>query len=113
MIRRPPRSTLFPYTTLFRSIAGSSLGADVILDPDDLAGTFAPGRNFANKLWNIGRFILAQLPDAVTPVDAVDRSRLTLADRWILTRASRTIAAATGSFEQLRLDEAAETWFRL
>src|SRR5256886_10534361 len=24
MIRRPPRSTLFPYTTLFRSIAGPS-----------------------------------------------------------------------------------------
>src|SRR3712207_8282898 len=24
MIRRPPRSTLFPYTTLFRSNAGSS-----------------------------------------------------------------------------------------
>src|SRR5256885_9392623 len=29
MIRRPPRSTLFPYTTLFRSIAGSSIfGSD-------------------------------------------------------------------------------------
>src|ERR1035438_10699699 len=25
MIRRPPRSTLFPYTTLFRSIAGVDL----------------------------------------------------------------------------------------
>src|SRR2546422_9222278 len=25
MIRRPPRSTLFPYTTLFRSLAGLSL----------------------------------------------------------------------------------------
>src|SRR2546429_3248119 len=24
MIRRPPRSTLFPYTTLFRSLAGGS-----------------------------------------------------------------------------------------
>src|SRR5256885_8962167 len=24
MIRRPPRSTLFPYTTLFRSVPGSS-----------------------------------------------------------------------------------------
>src|SRR5256885_8543122 len=24
MIRRPPRSTLFPYTTLFRSVANSS-----------------------------------------------------------------------------------------
>src|SRR3712207_7807425 len=27
MIRRPPRSTLFPYTTLFRSIAASTLWA--------------------------------------------------------------------------------------
>src|SRR3989442_7089018 len=25
MIRRPPRSTLFPYTTLFRSVAGHRL----------------------------------------------------------------------------------------
>src|SRR2546422_4045499 len=25
MIRRPPRSTLFPYTTLFRSISGTPL----------------------------------------------------------------------------------------
>src|ERR1035441_10784406 len=24
MIRRPPRSTLFPYTTLFRSVSGST-----------------------------------------------------------------------------------------
>src|SRR3712207_8616431 len=29
MIRRPPRSTLFPYTTLFRSFA-ESLGVDVL-----------------------------------------------------------------------------------
>src|SRR5258708_13274749 len=26
MIRRPPRSTLFPYTTLFRSLAGTASG---------------------------------------------------------------------------------------
>src|SRR2546426_9286871 len=26
MIRRPPRSTLFPYTTLFRSVMGGYLG---------------------------------------------------------------------------------------
>src|SRR2546423_13657483 len=30
MIRRPPRSTLFPYTTLFRSVIGGG-----IKDPDD------------------------------------------------------------------------------
>src|SRR3712207_7752771 len=27
MIRRPPRSTLFPYTTLFRSVIASSAGS--------------------------------------------------------------------------------------
>src|SRR3712207_6856132 len=26
MIRRPPRSTLFPYTTLFRSVTGAASG---------------------------------------------------------------------------------------
>src|ERR1041384_8566469 len=29
MIRRPPRSTLFPYTTLFRSRAGAGRGGEV------------------------------------------------------------------------------------
>src|SRR5256885_8067980 len=30
MIRRPPRSTLFPYTTLFRSLHGGSVGAESV-----------------------------------------------------------------------------------
>src|SRR2546430_12727826 len=30
MIRRPPRSTLFPYTTLFRSVQGSAAGPHVL-----------------------------------------------------------------------------------
>src|SRR2546427_8590083 len=29
MIRRPPRSTLFPYTTLFRSVHGWAAGDDL------------------------------------------------------------------------------------
>src|SRR3712207_8874831 len=28
MIRRPPRSTLFPYTTLFRSVGGGAPGGE-------------------------------------------------------------------------------------
>src|SRR6266704_5928699 len=92
-------------------IAGSSLGADVILDPNDIETTFAPGRNFANKLWNIGRFILAQLPQRVQPVDPLDPQRLPLADRWILSRAQSAIREATASLEQFRLDEAAKRCF--
>src|SRR2546422_6237116 len=40
MIRRPPRSTLFPYTTLFRSLvvaAAVLLGLRHATDPDHLA----------------------------------------------------------------------------
>src|SRR5256885_12547393 len=33
MIRRPPRSTLFPYTTLFRSECGGRLEEPVVGDP--------------------------------------------------------------------------------
>src|SRR3712207_8165241 len=36
MIRRPPRSTLFPYTTLFRSANANWSGAR--FDPGELAG---------------------------------------------------------------------------
>ena len=89
-------------------VAGSSLGADVILDPNDLDTTFAPGRNFANKLWNIGRFILAQLPENVQPIDRFERHTLPLADRWILMRANDAVHAATGYLEQFKLDEAAK-----
>src|SRR3712207_7956592 len=35
MIRRPPRSTLFPYTTLFRSTRVSLPCAQVVLSNDD------------------------------------------------------------------------------
>src|SRR5438132_9263940 len=37
MIRRPPRSTLFPYTTLFRSPEGALTGANNIT----IAGAYA------------------------------------------------------------------------
>src|SRR5256885_12544507 len=41
MIRRPPRSTLFPYTTLFRSLA---LGSMAVLAPWPLRASPRPVR---------------------------------------------------------------------
>src|SRR3989475_1680337 len=92
-------------------IGGGSLGADVIVDPNDLETTFAPGRNFANKLWNIGQFVLGQLPQTVPAIESIDRRSLTLADRWILSRAQATVREATAALEQFRLDEAAKHCF--
>src|SRR3712207_6907306 len=49
MIRRPPRSTLFPYTTLFRSVRGQvALVEDQVEDgehPGDPGGKLLPGRH--------------------------------------------------------------------
>src|SRR3712207_9246238 len=40
MIRRPPRSTLFPYTTLFRSFAAGITDADNFDPPDQMAADY-------------------------------------------------------------------------
>ncbi|HRQ78453.1 MAG TPA: valine--tRNA ligase, partial [Gemmatimonadaceae bacterium] len=74
-------------------IQGMGLGVDVMLDPNDLDKSFAPGRNFATKLWNIGRFLLLQVGDE--PIGAfadIDASALRLEDRWILGRLDAAIA---------------------
>src|SRR3712207_6983271 len=41
MIRRPPRSTLFPYTTLFRSVRGEGVAADENAHPRHHTRAFA------------------------------------------------------------------------
>src|SRR3989442_11838019 len=48
MIRRPPRSTLFPYTTLFRSLA-QFLVRDGHPDPSELALRWANLLNMLNR----------------------------------------------------------------
>src|SRR2546425_9405809 len=57
MIRRPPRSTLFPYTTLFRSLAA---GATVALYHFSMSALNEPGRMETYlvtkaKIWIISR----------------------------------------------------------
>src|SRR2546427_5730410 len=49
MIRRPPRSTLFPYTTLFRSFRDSRTGLWARYDPEELATEAAFRRHPARE----------------------------------------------------------------
>jgi len=73
-------------------IAGMGIGTDVMLDPDNLDASFAPGRNFVTKLWNIGRFLLSNVGDgAVLSLQLLPESRFTRADKWILGRLSKAI----------------------
>src|SRR2546430_4491816 len=50
MIRRPPRSTLFPYTTLFRSLSTISLHLFALRDRTTLGPTTRAG--IAGNAWN-------------------------------------------------------------
>jgi valyl-tRNA synthetase len=98
-------------------ISGMSVGTDVILDPKDLESTFAPARNFANKLWNAGRFILSNLDGPPRPLAGdhpvvVRKKELTSADRWILARCDATVVEATEAYERFRLNEAAGAIYR-
>jgi valyl-tRNA synthetase len=97
-------------------VSGMSVGTDVILDPNDLEASFAAGRNFANKLWNAGRFILSNLDGPPRPLagaaNPVRPGELTLADRWIIARCEATVREATEAYEKFRLNEAAAAVYR-
>src|SRR2546426_8221589 len=65
MIRRPPRSTLFPYTTLFRSVVkvahddphlavGGQEAPDLLGEPGDRARRVAGGRIHRSALDDAG-----------------------------------------------------------
>src|SRR5262249_35286264 len=68
---------------------------------------FEQGRNFANKLWNAGRFLLGNL-DGYTPA-AVRVAELPLEDRWILSRLATTTAQITQMLEDYHISEALRT----
>ena len=94
----------------FAITSGLAVGTDIVLDPDDLDTSFAAGRNFANKLWNVGRLLLSSLgEEAVRPLADVPRAERKLADRWILSRLARAVRETTEHLEKCRLNDAVGT----
>ncbi|MGI9190280.1 MAG: valine--tRNA ligase [Longimicrobiaceae bacterium] len=89
-------------------IAAAGVGTDVSLNPQNLEEAFAPGRNFANKLWNIGRFTLPHL-EAGAPSLAEVQDALELPDRWILSRLATATEEASRALESFRFHGHAET----
>ena len=89
-------------------VAGAAVGTDIQLNYENLEEAFAPGRNFANKLWNAGRFALMNLEGETVRPAGDPEIELELADRWILSRLSRTAARVDRALESYRIHEAAE-----
>ena len=83
-------------------IAGMGMGADVVLDPNDIDKSFAAGRNFGTKLWNIGRFLLDRVGTEPVQALAKRRDQLTRADEWILARLNAAVEECDGALGPLR-----------
>ena len=63
-------------------------------------------RNFANKVWNASRFIMMNMPEENIP--DLDASKLTNADKWILSKANDLVKDVTENLDKYELGIAAD-----
>ncbi|MFH1335630.1 MAG: valine--tRNA ligase [Candidatus Zixiibacteriota bacterium] len=75
--------------------------------------TFEVGQHFANKLWNVSKFVRGNLPDGITPEvgTTLGLPLQKMEDRWILSRLHRTINDVTGFMENYRFNSALKTLY--
>src|SRR3989441_2950017 len=110
MIRRPPRSTLFPYTTLFRSITARlayEQGRDVFAVPGNITSQTSFGPNYlikdGAKLVQHWRDVIEEFPrEMKEKIAGVERAAQAGGD-----------ASTQPAFEAVELSETERTVFTL
>lgn len=85
---------------------GITPGNDGALSEDKIAGY----RNFCNKLWNVARYILAQLPEDYSPTSPMPANT---ADAWILAKVNEAVRETTRAIEEYRFSEAGQIVYSL
>ncbi|RKH05601.1 valine--tRNA ligase [Corallococcus carmarthensis] len=83
-------------------------GRDIKLSMDRLGGYKA----FCNKLWNASRFALMNMGDFSLDRTPLEGRKLTLADRWILSRLQKATQETHASLEAFGFAEAASTLYQ-
>jgi len=88
----------------FALTAFAAMGRDVRISDKRIQGY----RFFINKIWNAGKFVLANIqgfdPDKVV----IDPGKLGLADTWILTELNKTIEDTRKALEEYRYNDVAD-----
>ncbi|MEW6189491.1 MAG: valine--tRNA ligase, partial [Actinomycetota bacterium] len=86
----------------FTLAALATPGRDIFLSEEKIEGN----RNFVNKIWNASRFVLMNL-EGYSPEEAQSQElEYTLADRWILSRYTKTISLVEENMNSYNFSEA-------
>ena len=95
----------------FTLCALASTGRDINWDMKRLEGY----RNFCNKIWNASRYVLMNATgeegDQDCGQDNSDDYKLTLADRWIISRLQSAETEVTAAIDSYRFDLAAQALY--
>jgi len=90
----------------FTLIALAAQGRDIRVSEERIEGY----RNFANKIWNAARLVLANVDDFDPRL--AKRTPPALADRWILSRLNATIGQVRKSLDRYRFNDAASAVYQ-
>ena len=82
-------------------ITSSAPGNDTKLDLEKVESA----RNFANKIWNMTRFVISNLEPGTPVLPITNYQSLPLPDRWILSRLNHLIADVTRNYERWQFGE--------
>jgi valyl-tRNA synthetase len=66
------------------------------------------GRNFANKIWNVSRFVLMNLEGFDVKAIKVEDLEFQLVDKWIYSRLNQTIETVNNKLSNQALDDGAK-----
>jgi valyl-tRNA synthetase len=94
----------------FALVNGTAPGNDARLGAEKLENS----RNFANKLWNVARFVLGARPATIAagvPRELPDPARLGPAERWIVSRAAATVEAVDRAMAGYAFGDASQTLY--
>jgi len=65
-------------------------------------------RNFTNKIWNVSRFSMMNLKDFSIDKIEKDKLKMTLSDKWIISRLNRAIKKTNDYLNEFKFGEAAK-----
>ena len=88
----------------FSMIYNTSQGQDVHFSEKLLE----MGRNFANKIWNIARFVIMNLEGFDVKSVNKEELKLELVDKWIFSRMNETSKEVADYIDKFQLDDAAK-----